>query len=244
MNSTECKQFEVEIVDDILGSLSSPKSRRLHEHLAQCKSCRKIYEDWHEILSDDTTGAPTAGLYRHLKKVFLYQQLKGKLLKPSIIWGASFAAIVGIIILSLTAIKVDQPLNTWEHLPVASDELPLFVTDDAETVHYLINPQKDQLNNINGIIWVNNRQDEAYCFVQNLEANTWYDYQIWLIKPTQKENGGLLQVVEKYGKIHLQQRNIQDVQQISISREPKGGSFYPTSNDIILIDFNLHQLEY
>ncbi|HHX77637.1 MAG TPA: hypothetical protein GX697_04745, partial [Firmicutes bacterium] len=195
MNSTACKQFEIEIVDNILGNLPPNKSRSLHEHLAQCKQCRLLYKEWQKIFSDETTEAPPAGLYRHLKKVFLFQLLKRKLLKPSIVWGASYAVIVCVIILSLTAIKVKQPLNNAQGLfPAVPDEIPLFLTDDVETEQYLIKPQNGQFNNLNGIIWVNSRRDEAYCFVQNLEANNRYDYQLWLIKSTQRENGGLLQV--------------------------------------------------
>jgi anti-sigma-K factor RskA len=45
--------------------------------------------------------------------------------------------------------------------------------------------------------------------------------------------------MDEYGELYLQQRKIQEVQQISISREPKGGSLYPTTGDTILVDFDL-----
>ena len=50
MNPTQCGQFEMAIVDDILGNLPSNKSQALQDHLDECLSCRKLYSEWFEIL--------------------------------------------------------------------------------------------------------------------------------------------------------------------------------------------------
>jgi hypothetical protein len=247
MNSSQCKQFEIEIVDDILGNLSLKRAQALQDHLAQCSSCRKLYGEWSELLKDDTNVHPSARLYKRLRKNFQHKRAKRKLLQPSAIWGAASVALLGMLMLALATIQGQQPLDSWEQPPIGvkdipsfvAEDMPRFVTDDTETVEYLIAPQKGRFSSISGIIWINSNRDELYCFVQNLEDNAYYDYQIWLIKPVKRENGGLLRIMDQYGELYLQQKNIQEIQQISISQEPKGGSLYPTTDDTILVDFNL-----
>lgn len=246
MNSSQCKQFEIEIVDDILGNLSSKRSQALQDHLAQCSSCKKLYGEWSELLKDDISVHPSSQLYKRLQKNFLHRRAGRKPLQPSAIWGAASVALIGMLILALVTIQGRQPLDSWEQPPVGTkdipsfvaEDMPRFVTDDTETVQYLIAPQKGWLSSINGIIWVNSNRDELYCFVQNLEDNGYYDYQIWLIKPVKRENGGLLHIMDQYGELYLHKKNIQAVQQISISQEPKGGSLHPTTDDTILVDLN------
>lgn len=239
MNPTQCGQFEMAIVDDILGNLPSNKSQALQDHLDECLSCRKLYSEWREILKDEKSVEPPVSLYNRLAKKFLRRHVRRKTLAPATIWGATSALLLGMLVLAIVAVQGKQPLVPREQFPIASEDIPSFVLDDTETVQYLINPQEGQLTEIKGIIWVNNRLDEIYCFVQNLEYNANHDYQIWLIKTVKRENGGLLRLMDEYGELYLQQRKIQEVQQISISREPKGGSLYPTTGDTILVDFDL-----
>ena len=248
MNSSQCKQFEIEIVDDILGNLSSKRAQALQDHLAQCSSCRKLYGEWSELLKDNTRVHPSVQLYKSLRKYYMHRQANRKTLQTSAstIWGAASVALIGMLILALVTIQGRQPSDSWEQPPVGAkdipsfvaEDMPHFVTYDTDTVQYLIDPQKGRLSSINGIIWVNSNRDELYCFVQNLEDNAYYDYQIWLIKPVRRENGGLLRIMDQYGELYLHQKNIQEIQQISISQEPKGGSLYPTTDDTILVDFN------
>ncbi len=164
-NPSQCKQFEIEIVDNILGNLPSNRSQALQHHLAECRPCRNLYEEWHEILKDNKSIEPSAFLYKRLKKNFLRQQVKHKLLRRSTLWGVASVAMIGILMLVIAAFQGKQPLDSWKQLPVASEDIPLFVTDDTKTVQYLINPQKGQLTSIEGIVWVNSHLDEIYCYV-------------------------------------------------------------------------------
>ena len=54
MNPSQCKQFEIEIVDDILGNLPLKRAQALKEHLAGCSSCQKLCREWSELLKDGT----------------------------------------------------------------------------------------------------------------------------------------------------------------------------------------------
>jgi len=233
----ECKQFEIEIVDEILGNLPSNSSRALQNHLDRCRSCRKLYGEWLKILKDGMNVEPSAFLYKRLKNSFLRLQIRRRLLCPATLLSAASVAVIAVFILAISAIQSNKPLESWKQLPVASEEIPSFVMNDAKTVQYLIEPQNGRLGSANGIIWVNGQRDEVYCYMQNLENNAEHDYQIWLVKPVKKENGGLLRVIDGHGQLYLQQRNIREVEQISLSLEPKGGSLYPTSEDIVLVDF-------
>jgi hypothetical protein len=237
MHGMACRQFEIEIVDQIMGNLPLPKSRALQKHLDRCWSCRKLYTEWRELLKDDPGLEPPVRLYKRLKMAFLLVQLKRRLFRPSFLWGTATAALIGALILGIGTLQRKQTLNAWEQLPIAAEQIPPFVLDNAETVRYPINPQEGHLTGIHGIIWVNGPGDQVYCFIEGLEQHAGYDYQIWLIKTVKRENGGLLRLMEQYGDLLLQQRNIQEVRQISISLEPKGGSLYPTSADTILVDF-------
>ena len=237
MHAPPCRQFEIEIVDQIMGNLPLPQSRALQEHLSRCTPCRKLYAEWQELLHDEPEFEPPVRLYQRLKIAFLLRQLRRRLYRPSILWGAASAALIGALILGIGTLQRKQPLDSWERLPIAAEQIPPFVIADAETVRYPIDPQEGHLTGINGIIWVNGPGDQVYCFVEGLEDYTGHDYQIWLIKTVNRENGGLLRMMGEYGDLLLQQRNIHEVRQISISLEPKGGSLYPTSADTILVDF-------
>ena len=126
---------------------------------------------------------------------------------------AASVVLIGMLILALVTIQGRQPLDSWEQPPVGTkdipsfvaEDMPRFVTDDTDTVQYLIDPKKGRLTRINGIIWVNSNSDELYCFVQNLEDNAHYDYQIWLIKPV-KEKTGLFAYHDQYGELYLRQK--------------------------------------
>jgi anti-sigma-K factor RskA len=243
VNPIQCKRFEVEIVDHLLGNLPLHKAKNLEHHLAECKSCQKLYDEWQQILNEkeNINAVPSARLYQRLNSARLRRQFKRKLMRPSFLGGAAALAMVLVLVIGISTLQGKRSLDSWERLPLTSDNIPPFVTNDTQTVQYVIEPRKGYLTDIHGIIWVNGYRDEAYFFVHNLEKSGDQDYQIWLIKPVTRENGGLLQVKGKYGELYLQQRNIQEVQQISISLEPKGGSLYPTSGDTILVDLNLKQ---
>ncbi|NLC10885.1 MAG: anti-sigma factor [Firmicutes bacterium] len=242
MELTPCKQFEIEMVDEILGNLPPHRAQILHDHLAGCRSCQKLYEEWrkilHEVLADELNNEPSAFLYKRLKKTYRLWSIKRRLFKPATFWKAASVAVISILIFALSSIQSKKPLESWKQLPIASENIPSFVINDVNTMEYHINYNKDQCPRVSGIIWINNDRDEVYCFMQNLKNYAENDYQLWLIKPFRRENGGLLQLMDEYGELYLRQRNIQEVQQISISLEPKGGSLYPTTDDIILLDFS------
>ena len=218
--------------------MPSNKSQALQNHLAWCRSCQKLYREWQEILKDSISVEPSSFLYKRLTNSFLRWQIRCKLLSPATLWGMASVAVIAMFILAITAIKSNEPIKSWEQLPVALEDIPSFVMDDAKTVQYQVEPRNGQLSSVSGIIWVNGHRDEVFCYVQNLKNNADHDYQIWLVKPVKKENGGLLRVMDGYGHLYLQQRNILEVRQISLSLEPKGGSSFPTTEDIVLVDFN------
>ncbi|MEW5920226.1 MAG: anti-sigma factor [Bacillota bacterium] len=237
MDPAQCKHFELEIVDDLLGNLPVIRRKALQYHLAECVPCRKAYEEWRQILNENISAAPSARLYRRLKNAFLFRQIKRRLLRPSLLRGA--VAVAVMLLIGIAASQGKMPLYSWEQLPpVTARDIPLFVINDPKTVQYPIILQEGQLTGISGIIWVNRHRDEIYCYVYGLENNAGYDYQIWLIKAVQREDGGLLRITGKYGELYLRQRNIHEVLQISISLEPEGGSLYPTAEDTILVNFN------
>ena len=239
MNPEECKRFELEIVDDILGNLPQGRAQALQNHLAWCRSCRKLQKEWLKILESNISDEPPASLYRRLKGSYLRQRIRRRLFRPATLWGAASVAMMAIFILAITAIQGSKPLQPWEQLHVAPEDIPSFIMDDAKTVRYQVEPQNGQLSSLNGIIWINGRRDEIYCYMMNLENKAEHDYQIWLVKPIRKENGGLLRIMNGNGQLYLQQRNIAEVQQISLSLEPKGGSLAPTAEDIVLVDLKL-----
>ena len=41
MNPSQCKQFEIEIVDDILGNLPLKRAQALQYHLAECSLAKR-----------------------------------------------------------------------------------------------------------------------------------------------------------------------------------------------------------
>ena len=112
MNPRECKQFEIEIVDHILGNLPSNRSQALQNHLARCRSCRKLYEEWLEILKDGISVEPSALLYKRLKNSFLRGKSSASFSARQPLWSAASVAVIAMFILAITAIQVISP---WNH---------------------------------------------------------------------------------------------------------------------------------
>lgn len=235
---TVCKYYELEIVNDLLGKLPDNRSAVLKAHLAGCESCQRVYTQWQQILTREDV-APSPNLYQRLKKAYQIKQLKDRLRQPRFFWGIGIG--LAVLLITLVTGQIKKPYLTWEQPPIVTESsMPLFVVNDTKTVPYTIPPQAGQPSQLEGMIWINKHCDEIFFCIRGLKQNSNFDYQIWLIKPVKRENGGLLQIKDQCGALHLQQRNIREVQQISISREPKGGSPYPTTADTILVDFKPH----
>ena len=86
MNPSQCKQFEIEIVDDILGSLPLKEPKPCSPS-CRVQLCQKLWE-WSELLKDGTR-VPFAQLYKRLRKHFIHRQTSRKTLQTSAstIWG-------------------------------------------------------------------------------------------------------------------------------------------------------------
>lgn len=236
MRPRPCRRFELEMVDEILGHLPQNKAGDLQHHLTGCSACRNLYREWQAILKGSKEVEPSSHLYRRIKNTFRLRQTRRVYLRPSIFWGAASAIVIGMLALGLTSLVAKKSRAPWEQLPLAPEEIPSFIVDDAKTIQYFIDPQEGLLGGINGIIWINTPRDEIYCYMQGLQVSDAHDYQLWLIKPVARESGGLLRLVDEYGRLHLQRRNVREILQISISPEPKGGSLFPTTEETILVD--------
>ena len=150
MDPSQCKQFEVEIVDDLLGNLSAKRSQALLNHLKKCESCRKLYNEWQEILKNNKKVAPPATLYERLKKYLLQRRFKQRLLRSPTFWSAASVIIIIMFVLATPAFQDKQPLETLnsvkqQQLTTVAENTPPFLTDDIKTVQYLSVRRKGNL---------------------------------------------------------------------------------------------------
>ncbi len=235
MDREKCKQYEVAIVDSIMGNLPPDCTEALQQHLATCPSCTELYKEWRELLEDGKEATPSVHLYQRLKRSVTRQKVKNKIFRPSTFWGIVSVATAILLFIGIHTLYQEKTrMNSFAQL--VDEHLPPSMFMDARTVQYTISPQNGPLIGVHGNIWVNGHTDEVFFRVHGLKEDTEHDYQVWLIKSVNRENAGLLDIVGEYAEFYSQGQNIHEVQHISISKEPKGGSDYPTTPDVILLD--------
>lgn len=241
MVQNKCDRLEMQIVDDILGNLTEEAHRTLHHHLATCHDCRRRYDEWRRHLQDASNTTPSPRVYHRLRRRVRWQYVRRTWFRPaavmaSVASGATVALLFAVVSLFQTQMPTVSSSSVTES-PVLGTPRPHAIVRDARTVSFPISSQQARSMGVYGHVWINGHTDEMFFRVHGLITDRNHDYQVWLVKAVQRENAGLLQMTGEFAELYTRGQNIREVQFISISKEPKGGSVKPTTPEMILFDF-------
>ncbi|MCF6094634.1 anti-sigma factor [Microaerobacter geothermalis] len=242
MTKPFCGWIEEEVVDFVLGKLSPTKQKQFKLHLESCHACAALYHEWSEILNNESIHQmqqaslnPSPSLKRRLRfHLILKKGLSFLSLHPSV----SFS-MIGFIVLVALVIGLfpnqNQPSGNGNILAEQNQvfqEIPMMA--DPRTVRYEAVPVIS--SDIRGYVWVNDSSNEMLLLVKGLPPLSNNDYQVWFISANKRSNVGLLNLENQIAHLYFRGGKIEQVENIAVSIEPKGGSHTPTGPDTVYIN--------
>lgn len=256
MNRNRCDVSEMQIVDDLLGHLPEDERRALRRHAAACPVCRQRYEEWRQCLQNAqnepypspsataSVATPPLRAYRRLRRRVLLRHVRRKWFRPGHVMGLVSAATAVALIIGMFSLFREQapsapllPPATAENTAWPAEHPPHALFLDARTISLPVSSEHARAAGVYGHVWVNGYTGEMFFRLQGLMHDQDHDYQVWLIKALRRENAGLLHMDGDFAELYTRGQNIREVQTISVSKEPKGGSAAPTAPEMILLDF-------
>lgn len=250
MNERQCGFSEQEIVDYILGSLPEERCARLREHVAGCRSCRDQMQEWMELLSsrqEETLPGPPPRLKTGLKLKYIWFKKLPAFARGTMRSGKAAAAAAAVALLFIFLGLFQTFKDSGEiraPLTASLDRIATEFHPEDRSLSMLVDPKTVQykmtaLNakDAEGYAWVNRLSDEVFLLIDGLEPSTEKDYQAWFIFNTAniRENGGILKWKKGMAHLYVHGGKISGADNITISLEPKGGSFAPIGPDTLLV---------
>ncbi|WP_202079814.1 anti-sigma factor domain-containing protein [Caldalkalibacillus salinus] len=228
------------MIDDIQGRLDAHQRQEVQEHLSHCDTCQQAYIAWAETLDHaEIEARPTPNLKRRvMSRVSRDTSKRLHFMQPKIL---AFLSSVAVLLL-IVSIQF-KPATNQNQTPTESHaektllshmqqtEAPFMLEEDTEV--YVIVP--DIQNNMTGYAWINEQSNEMMLLVDGLPTITINDYQAWIKTTNDVKNAGLFQVNGEVGQLYIQDATINRLEHIMVSREPRGGSYFPTDPDPVLI---------
>lgn len=247
-----CNVPEIRIVDLLLGHLPAEDARRLQRHVAACPECQKRCAEWRRHLPQAdaaesperaSPSLPAPRAYRRLYRRLLLRHLRRKWFRPARVMGLLSVAAAVILAVGIVSLFRGQPAvppipeSPAADAPWPGEHAPAALFLDARTISLPVTSEHARSAGVYGQIWLNGHTEEMFFRLYGLVIDRDHDYQVWVIKALRRENAGLLHMDGEFAELYTQVPNIHEVQTISVSREPKGGSDEPTAPELILVDF-------
>ncbi|WP_019121997.1 anti-sigma factor domain-containing protein [Brevibacillus massiliensis] len=235
MSNKHCGWLEEEIVDFVLGRLAPGKQEHLSRHLPECERCGAVHRDWTGMLSDrKEQPMPSPALKRRLRRSVYAAKgaaLFSRLLRMRVLVPA--AGLIALTLLSALLLsengKGRYTLPELDEGQYALQERTMIM--DPRTVVHVLAPVSQE--DAKGYVWVNDSSNELLFLANGLDRMEEKDYQVWFIMENGRSNVGVLQWNGGIARLYFQGEEVRRVQNISVSIEPKGGSFVPTGPETI-----------
>lgn len=250
MDERNCGFSEQEIVDYTLGSLPEDRSVELRKHVNGCRSCFDQLQEWSGLLGssqEDPLPRPPSRLKTGLKLKFILWKrfpaiVRGMLWSKRTAVAAGLASLFLLVLGLFHSLKEPADLSKLSPMPIERiatefhpDDRNLTMLADPKTVQYKMTSLN--ANEAEGYVWVNRLSDEVFLLVAGLEPSSEKDYQAWFIFNTvnARENGGILKWEKGMAHLYVHGGKISGADNITISLEPKGGSYAPIGPHTLLV---------
>jgi anti-sigma-K factor RskA len=216
-----------------LGCLEAAEEREVRDHLAGCQACREELASFQEVTGSLALALPPVTPPSGLENRILVNV--GKSLHPSSSqadqrrpWPLRIRAIGAVAAILIVALAAGNVLQLRSRGASASQAVPSLtmavlrgtaVVPDAYGTMVLDPEDNHGVLAVRGLL----RLDEAH------------QYQLWLIKGTERRSGGVFSVsADGYGALMLDvPPDFKGFRAMGISIEPKGGSPSPTGSAVM-----------
>lgn len=232
------------VLDDLpayaLGSLEPEESLRVEAHLAACSLCQRELQAYRAIVEQLPLGVPqrtppaevrarllnqvaaasASPTQRSLPQAGWLQRMRGFFSRPVPAW-----SLVGALVLALALLAGGFAWYQNVQAQARNAQFQVVQLSGSPTAM-----------SASGWIVVTRDGQAGTLVVQNLPVlEDQEQYQLWLIKDGQRENGGVFSVDQNgYASLWVWSKQpLKDYQQFGITIEPKGGSSGPTGPKVM-----------
>ncbi|WP_165820939.1 anti-sigma factor [Pueribacillus theae] len=235
--TNKCEWKEEELFDFVAGKIDRFKSKQLRLHLKSCHDCQSTVSEWKAILHcEQNVTQPSPGLKRRIDKSidkFAKHKVNKWVSKPAYAIAGCFLfifALLGLLQMKSTGGEeyFVQQQEELSHHPIARD---------ANTSQFKVIPTSNfNKNEIEGTVWLNDKNNEMLLKAEGLTPIVEKDYQLWMIHPKRDLNGELLTIKNGMIVFYYKGEGLDEVRFIEVSLEPKGGSPLPTGPKAFYVD--------
>lgn len=229
------------IIDYALGSLEdNDKQEEIRDHLRECTSCYEVMESWQHMLAGqpESQVQPSNELKEALRQEVVRQTepVRRKRKRPALVFAVSSLAVILLLYIGLTNLNYsdDPSFEMVQH-----EDIPgVMMQSDPETIEKSIIPVAD-FDQVSGMMWMNNINQEIMLEVDGLENIGNRDYQLWIVDHDDNLEGEVLLIDDGVSRVFIKGKDVEHFQWIKASLEPAGGSEIPTGPDtfIVPVDF-------
>ncbi len=258
MFEPRCGVPEERWVDWHLRRLPADAAAAMERHLAACPECRRVHRQWGEWLGTiRKEGLPEAGeclmpeaaaplpserVRARLRSAVIRRSWRKRLAKKPYYIAA--AGMIAAVLLFAAWLYQGMPVGkTVEKNPAALE--PVEYARLHEPVGAALMEQPDTLvftassalepglPDTGGrgavTVWVNSRTDEIFVLIDGMLPAESRDIQAWGFSRHQLANLGLLEFHQSQGHLYSQIFSLPELEELSFTIEPKGGSQQPTA---------------
>ncbi|MFC7391805.1 anti-sigma factor domain-containing protein [Scopulibacillus cellulosilyticus] len=212
----DCHWPEEELVDYVLGN----EDKALKRHLEFCKSCQEKIEEWREALLRESYEyhTPSSKIKSRIKRTIRVSKTrKGRrdsfLQMPWAVVTGCLCFVFFVLIIDRTAFN-----SHTSEAGIIRSQLAVQSKDISSGA------VPDQNSHVNSYFLINRVNREAVVYVNGLRPLRSHDYQVWFVCGGKKENAGVLKFNQGIARMHIRGGQINKLDYILITIEPKGGS--------------------
>jgi hypothetical protein len=240
------------IIDMVLNQQTLDQVEQAKAHIDLCPHCQRRYEEWQRLLGDSTNEQMPWRYTSHKLKKRLKEKIFPSQDKKTVISRPAIMLLSVSLILCLTLLA-----GVWPFADPFTEKSPESPTRQTSTdlthdSQFLMNPQTIHyriqhtvslpveghqlpLRIVNGNLWIDHRGQELFLVLEGLEPLPENDYQVWVITQKMANNAGLFNHNDSSAFLYWRNEQPAEIEMIRVSIEPKGGSFYPSGPEALLI---------
>ncbi|MBS4196169.1 anti-sigma factor domain-containing protein [Lederbergia citri] len=227
-----------QMIDFILGKSSEEHRVAIQKSITGCEECHANYLVWKDTLPHEELLEPSKLLKKRVMNSYRSNTKEKLRFRPSLFWKVSSIAVIGMALLFVVLFDVFPKQSTD---PITDHSM--FVMND-DTDIYELQPQMSQPTPTKGYAWINNRTKEVYLFVDGLPPLENKDYQAWVKTYNGLYDAGIIQLLGERGQLYRKSEQLERIEYIIVSVEPKGGSRVPTEEYLQVIKVKAKKSDY
>lgn len=242
MSKAPCGMSEEKIVDYVLNR-SHVQDAVVDVHLKHCQHCARLVQEWRRTLGGEANlefppfyHDPPKRMHRRIMRAVRWR-LALRSLSSNV--RIKHTSVLACLLLCLIAFSAGF-ISLWDKNNKVE---PQVATVPSEAIQFIADPEtsryvatgNNKLVDVDGELWLNGHTGDVLLIVRGVGTQQSRDYQVWMVRQGSNDSMGLLQVTEQVGFLFARVVQIDELEHIVVSMEPKGGSLSPTGPEAIRI---------